>query len=137
MWPCRRDTGSQLSSSWEGRGVPCKLSWKRTQKHHSGLQGCRKVYGQRKDISPDVRHGVPVLVVCCPDGYFISFRTNIDHGSTHIVAVVIKGLADQTQELQNSWSSARKETNPRKYRWSRRFCKRSMCEPMTQRMTQT
>lgn len=87
---------------------------KRTQKHHSGLQGCRKVYSQRKDVSPDVCHGVPVLVVCCPDGYFISFRTDIDHGSTYIVAVVIKGLTDQTQELKNSWSSARKETNQMK-----------------------
>lgn len=31
LWPCRRDTGSQLSSSWEGPSVPCKLSWKRVR----------------------------------------------------------------------------------------------------------
>lgn len=57
------------------------------------------------DITPDVRHCIPVLVVCRPDGYFISFCTDVDHGSAHVVAVVVEGLADQTQELQNSSSS--------------------------------
>lgn len=57
------------------------------------------------DVSPDVRHCIPVLVVCRPDGYFISFRTDVDNGSAHVVAVVIEGLADQTQELHNSSSS--------------------------------
>lgn len=54
------------------------------------------------DVSPDVRDRIPVLVVCRPDGNFISFRTDVDHGSAHVVAVVVEGLADQTQELQNS-----------------------------------
>lgn len=36
LWPCRHETGSQWSSSWEAPGAPCKLAWKRTQKRQRG-----------------------------------------------------------------------------------------------------
>lgn len=118
LWPCRRDTGSQWSFLWEAPGAPCKLSYKRTKKHHSGLYRCKKLFDKWKEALPNVRHSIPVLIICCPDGYFISFCTDVDHGSAHIVTVVIEGLTDQTQELQNSSSSARQETNENKGWWS-------------------
>lgn len=41
-WPCRRETGTQLSSSWEAPSAPCKLScWQEndTAKRMSGSPG--------------------------------------------------------------------------------------------------
>lgn len=111
LWPCRCETGSQWSSSREAPGAPCKLSWKRTEKRQCGSRWWRIEKLPGSDITPDVRHCIPVLVVCRPDGYFISFCTDVDHGSAHVVAVVVEGLADQTQELQNSSSSDGKWTD--------------------------
>lgn len=49
--------------------------------------------------SPDESHGVPVLVVRCPHGYFISFGADVDHRAADLVVAVAEGLSDQAQEL--------------------------------------
>lgn len=55
---------------------------------------------KRKRRLPYVRNGLFVLVVCGPDGYFVPFGAHVNDGSAHVVAVVIKGFAHQTQKLQ-------------------------------------
>lgn len=50
-------------------------------------------------VSPYVRYSISVLVIGCPDGDFISFCSNIDHSPAHIIAVVVKGLTDEAQQL--------------------------------------
>lgn len=46
-----------------------------------------------------MRDSFSVLIVSCPDGNFISFGSDIDHSPAHIIAVVIKGLTDEAQQL--------------------------------------
>lgn len=41
-----------------------------------------------------------VFIVCCPDSYFVSFSSDIDHSTTNVITVVIKGLPDQAQQLK-------------------------------------
>lgn len=55
--------------------------------------------------SPYVCDGLFVFVVCGPYCYFISFGPDVNDGSTHVVAVVIKRLAHETQKLQEQQSS--------------------------------
>lgn len=41
------------------------------------------------------RHdGVPVLAVARPDGDFVTFGPDVDHGSAHILACLIERLTD-------------------------------------------
>lgn len=47
-----------------------------------------------------MRDGLFVLVVRGPDGYFVPFGAHVNDRSAHVVAVVIKGFAHQTQKLQ-------------------------------------
>lgn len=55
---------------------------------------------KRKPRLPDVRDGLFVLVVCGPDSYFVPFGAHVNDSSAHVIAVVIKGFAHQTQKLQ-------------------------------------
>lgn len=55
---------------------------------------------KRKLRLPYVRDGLFVLVVCGPDGYFVPFGAHVNDSPAHVIAVVIKGFAHQTQELQ-------------------------------------
>ncbi len=50
--------------------------------------------------SPYVCDGFFVFVVCRPYCNFISFGSDVNDGSTHIVTVVIKSFTNKTQELQ-------------------------------------
>ncbi len=43
--------------------------------------------------------GLFVFVVCGPYGYFISFSSDVDDGSTHVVTVVVERFTHKTQEL--------------------------------------
>lgn len=62
---------------------------------------CRvDVYKKRKLRLPYVRDGLFVLVVCGPHGYFVPFGAHVNDSSAHVIAVVIKGFAHQTQKLQ-------------------------------------
>lgn len=47
-----------------------------------------------------MRDGFFVLVVCGPDGYFVPLGAHVNDGSAHVIAVVIKGFAHQTQKLR-------------------------------------
>lgn len=44
--------------------------------------------------------GLFVFVVRGPYCYFVSFGTDVNDGSTHVVTVVIKSFAHKTQKLQ-------------------------------------
>lgn len=96
-WPCRRETGSRWSSSWEGPGAPCKLScWRRQDEKDLSLTDAETRGRRAADVraaSPYVCHGFPVLVVRSPHGYFVPFRADVDHGAADVVAVVVEGFA--------------------------------------------
>lgn len=47
-----------------------------------------------------MRDGLFVLVVCGPHGYFVPFGAHVNDSAAHVIAVVIKGFAHQTQKLQ-------------------------------------
>ncbi len=51
------------------------------------------------EASPYVRYSLSVLVVSCPDGDFISFCSDVDYSPAYIIAVVVKGLTDEAQQL--------------------------------------
>lgn len=59
---------------------------------------------KRKLSSPYVRDGLFVLVVRGPHGYLVPFSAHVNNGSAHVIAVVIKGFAHQTQKLQEEQS---------------------------------
>lgn len=108
--------GVRLVANGHLHGKPQTLLVNLPGRGHGRLSAvfAKKKKGQDgKGVSPDVRHCIPVLIVCRPDGYFIPFRTDVDHGAAHVVAVVVKGLADQTQELRKSSSSGGKRTETR------------------------
>ena len=52
-------------------------------------------------LLPDVCDGVFVLVVSCPDGDLVPFGADVDDGSAHIVAVLVKRFPHQTEDLQH------------------------------------
>ena len=49
---------------------------------------------------PYVCDGFFVFVVCGPYCNFVSFGSDVNDGSTNVIAVIIKGFTDKTQELQ-------------------------------------
>lgn len=52
-----------------------------------------------------MRDGLFVLVVGGPNCYFIPFGADINDGSTHVIAEVVKSFAHETQELQEKQTS--------------------------------
>lgn len=44
--------------------------------------------------SPYRHDGLPVLAVARPDGYFVAFGPDVDHGAAHVVARLVERLAD-------------------------------------------
>lgn len=52
--------------------------------------------------SPYVYDCVFVLVVRRPYRDFVSFRSNVDDGAAHVIAVIVKSFAHQTQELKQT-----------------------------------
>jgi len=51
--------------------------------------------------------GLFVFKVCGPYGYFITFGSDVNDGSTNIVTVVIKRFTHKTQELQGKKKNIR------------------------------
>lgn len=49
---------------------------------------------------PDVCDGVFVFIVGRPYCYLVALGSDVDDGAAHVVAVVIKSLANKTQELK-------------------------------------
>lgn len=54
---------------------------------------------------PYVCDGLFVLVVRGPNCYFIPFGADINDGSTHVIAEVVKSFAHETQKLQEKQMS--------------------------------
>lgn len=46
-------------------------------------------------------YGFTIVIVGCPDSYFIPFCADVYHSSAHVVAVVVKGHSNKTQEFKH------------------------------------
>ena len=53
-------------------------------------------------LIPDMCDGLFVLVVSRPDGDLVTFGTDVDDCSAHIVTVFIKRLPHQTEDLNQT-----------------------------------
>ena len=49
---------------------------------------------------PYMGDSISVFIACRPDSYFVPFSSDVDHSTTNVFAVVIKGLSNQAQQLK-------------------------------------
>lgn len=106
-WMCRHVTGSQSWLSWGGSDALCKVACRKTggklrtyclSSPSSGRPQLPKcifpplLCEEKCDRAnlPYRHDGIPVLAVARPDGYFITFRSDINDSSAHIFACLIK-----------------------------------------------
>jgi len=99
-----------------GPGAPCRHAWKRDGavstgqhcfSHQVPAQGPPLFPPQTrphtahppKAVLPDVGDPFPVLRFPGPDGNLVSLGADVDDGPAHLIAVLVKHLPDEAQQL--------------------------------------